>query len=127
MGEAVRTNRLAAAVDDMREATERVRLARFQRERVDRAIRELDVLVESIERLNLDEKARVPMAWQPKLAQLAAELPVECHDRLRAGISPLRLLDQVYDVQQELLWMKQGADVDALRRIDGELEHAAAS
>lgn len=120
-------SRLAAAVADMRQATESARLARIERERVDRAIRDLDVLVEAIERLNLDEKARVPMAWQPRLAKIAADLPVDCQERLRAGISPLRLLDQVYDVQQELLWLKQGADVESLRRVDGELEHAAAS
>jgi hypothetical protein len=111
---------------DMRQATEDARLARWKRERVDRAIQGMDALVEAIERLNLKEKARVPMAWQPKLARFAAELPVDCQGRLRAGISPTHLLDNVYDIQQELLWLKQGADVERLREVDVELEHVAA-
>lgn len=120
-------SRLAQAVADMRQATEDARLARWKRERVDRAIQELDVLVDAIEHLNLDEKARVPMAWQGRLARMAAELPIDCQDRLRAGISPGRLLDSVYDLQQELLWIKQGADVDHLREADSRLEQLAAS
>ena len=86
------------------------------------AIRALDRLVDSLEHLNLKDRARVPIAWQRTLAELASEIPVECGDRLRAGISPTRLLDQVYEIQQELFMLKQGGEAEELRRVDGELE-----
>jgi hypothetical protein len=117
-------SRLGATVAEMYESRERARMDRWQRERVDRAIRDLDRLVEAIEHLNLSDRARVPMAWQPRLARMAAQLPVESGDRLRAGISPLRLLDQVYDIQQELLWLKQGESAGGFRDVDSELEAA---
>lgn len=120
-------SRLGATVAEMYDASERARLGRWQRDRIDRAIRDLDRLVEAIEYLNLSERARVPMAWQPRLARMAAELPVDANGRLRAGISPLRLLDQVYDIQQELLWLKQGESADGFRDVDTELEGAALS
>lgn len=113
---------LAETLADMEEAQQRARLERWQRDRVDMAIRALDRLVDAIERLNLQDRARVPMAWQRSLAELASEIPVECGDRLRAGISPTRLLDQVYEIQQELFELKQGGEADELRRVDGELD-----
>lgn len=117
-------SRLAATLIDMGEAQERARAARWDAERVDRSIRAVDVLVEEIERLNLENRSRVPLNWQPRLARLASVLPVECGERLRAGISPLRLLDQVYDIQQELLWMKQGAEAEGFRSVDLQFEPA---
>lgn len=115
-------SRVDAALADMRDAVVQARLARWQRERVDRAIMALDMLVEDLERLNLEDRSRVPLAWQPRLARLASQMPVECGPGLKAGISPLRLLDHVYDIQQQLLWLKQGSAADELRKVDGELE-----
>ncbi|HEX4212718.1 MAG TPA: hypothetical protein VIA06_05245 [Candidatus Dormibacteraeota bacterium] len=117
-------SRLAATLIDMGEAEQRVRTARWDAERIDRSIRAVDVLVEDIERLNLEDRSRVPLNWQPRLARMAAVLPVECGDRLRAGISPLRLLDQVYEIQQELLWIKQGEEADGFRSVDVQFEQA---
>ncbi|MFZ0217209.1 MAG: hypothetical protein WAM30_14855 [Candidatus Dormiibacterota bacterium] len=101
---------VTAAVWEMRLLDEQGRLRSWQQRRYDRAIHTLDQLIEDIEQLNLADRSRVPLAWAPSLARLAAQLPVECADRLRAGISPQRLLDQVYDIQQEVFWLKQGMD-----------------
>ena len=122
MQEVEKVSRVDATLADMRSAAERLRLARWHRDRVDRAIWALDSLVGDLEQLNLEDRSRVPLAWQPRLARLAASMPVECGPGLKAGISPLRLLDHVYDIQQQLLWLKQGAAADELRRVDGELE-----
>jgi hypothetical protein len=121
-GRRIAMSTLAETLADMQEAQQRARYERWKRDRVDSAIHALDRLVDAIEHLNLKDRARVPMAWQRSLAELACEIPVECGDRLRAGISPTRLLDQVYEIQQELFLLKQGGEADELRRVDGELE-----
>jgi len=99
---------VSAAVLQMERLNDEARLRARRRLRFDRAIRALDLLIEDIEQLNLADRSRVPMDWQPRLARLASELPVECGARLRAGISPQRLLDTVYDIQQEVFWAKRG-------------------
>lgn len=105
---------VSAAVLQMEQLNDEARLRTRDRRRFDRAIRVLDVLIEDIEQLNLADRSRVPMAWQPRLARLAGELPVECGARLRAGISPQRLLDNVYDIQQEVFWAKRGVTAEEL-------------
>lgn len=116
---------VTAAIQDMDAMEEQGRIRQWRQGRLDQAIRILDGLIEDIEQLNLEERSRVPLAWQPRLAEIAAALPVECGDRLRAGISPQRLLDQVYDVQQEVFWLKQGKSPEEMRLVDLELEGLA--
>ncbi|MBO0703658.1 MAG: hypothetical protein J2P38_12040 [Candidatus Dormibacteraeota bacterium] len=99
---------VSAAVLQMERVTDEARVRSRQRRRFDRAIQALDLLIEDIEQLNLAGRSRVPMDWQLRLARLASELPVECGPRLRAGVSPQRLLDNVYDIQQEVFWAKRG-------------------
>jgi hypothetical protein len=99
---------VSAAVLQMERLNDEARLRAGRRLRFDRSIRALDQLIEDIEQLNLADRSRVPMDWQSKLARLASELPVECGGRLRAGISPQRLLDTVYDILQEVFWAKRG-------------------
>lgn len=108
------TGRVSAAVLQMEQLNDEGRLRAWRRQRYDRAIRTLDLLIEDVEQLNLAARSRVPMSWQPRLARLASELPVECADRLRAGISPQRLLDSVYDIQQEVFWAKRGVTPEEL-------------
>jgi hypothetical protein len=108
------TGGVSAAVLQMERVNDESRLRSWRRHRFDRAIRALDLLIEDVEQLNLANRSRVPMAWQPRLARLASELPVECGDRLRAGISPMRLLDSVYDIQQEVFWAKRGVTDEEL-------------
>lgn len=105
---------VTAAVLQMEQVDREARLRSWQRARYDRAIQALDLLIEDIEQLNLADRSRVPVAWQPRLARLASELPVECGVRLRAGISPARLLDSVYDIQQEVFWAKRGVTAEEL-------------
>jgi hypothetical protein len=112
---------LTETLVDMEEAQRRARLERWERDRLDIAIQALDRLVDALERLNLQERARVPLAWQRTLAELSTMMPVECGDRLRAGISPTHLLDHVYEIQQELFWLKQGVEPDE-QSMDGQLE-----
>ena len=116
---------VTAAIQDMDAMEEQGRIRQWRQGRLDQAIRILDGLIEDIEQLNLEERSRVPLAWQSRLAQIAAALPVECGERLRAGISPQRLLDQVYDVQQEVFWLKQGKSAEEMRTVDLELEGLA--
>ncbi len=105
---------VSAAVLQMERLDTESRLRVRRRLRFDRAIRELDLLIEDIEQLNLADRSRVPIDWQPRLARLASELPVECGARLRAGISPQRLLDTVYDIEQEVFWAKRGISAEEL-------------
>jgi hypothetical protein len=105
---------VSAAVLQMERLNDEARLRVGRRLRFDRSIRALDQLIEDIEQLNLADRSRVPMEWQSKLARLASELPVECGGRLRAGISPQRLLDTVYDILQEVFWAKRGVTDEEL-------------
>ena len=105
---------VSAAVLQIEQLNDAARLRSRRRRRYDRAIQLLDLLIEDLEQLNLAERSRVPMAWQPRLALIASELPVECGARLRAGISPQRLLDNVYDIQQEVFWAKRGVTDEEL-------------
>lgn len=112
MQEIAQVGGVTAAVLQMQQLNEQARLRTWERTRLDHAIRTLDALLEDVEQLNLAGRSRVPLAWQPSLARLASELPVECGDRLRAGVSPQRLLDAVYDIQQEVFWLKRGIGPD---------------
>jgi hypothetical protein len=72
----------------------------------------------------------VPLVWDSQLALLVANLPFEVgqelRGELRAGISPNRLMDALYVVQDRLLDLKVGPGRRRLNHEDEREELAPA-
>jgi hypothetical protein len=86
-------------------------LGRFERWRVTNPIRVIDGMLEELEQMNLRRARRVPITWEPRLALLAANLPPAVQAdpaELRAGVSPNRLIEALFDVQDQLFDLKVG-------------------
>jgi hypothetical protein len=94
-------------------------LRRLQRWRITSPIQMIDGMLEDVEQMNMRGARRVPLSWQPRLALLAANLPVGVyvdHAELRAGISPNRLMEALFCLQDQLLDLKVGPLRTALRQ-----------
>jgi hypothetical protein len=92
---------------------ERGRFARkrYERWRAANPIHVIDGILGEIEEMNLRRVRRVPAAWQLRLASLAASLPPPVQSdpaELRAGISPNRLMEALFGIQDQLLDLRVG-------------------
>ncbi|MDQ6920658.1 MAG: hypothetical protein M3170_03550 [Candidatus Dormibacteraeota bacterium] len=95
----------------IRSARRRFALGRVERWRVINPIRVIDEMLDELEHLNLRGARRVPIVWEPRLALLAAHLPTPVRvdpAELRAGISPNRLIEALFTLQDQLLDLKVG-------------------
>ncbi len=95
----------------IRSARRRFALGRVERWRVINPIRVIDEMLDELEQLNLRGARRVPIVWEPRLALLAANLPTPVRvdpAELRAGISPNRLIEALFTLQDQLLDLKVG-------------------
>ncbi len=93
-------------------------LGRYQRWRVTAPIQVIDEMLEDVEQLNLRNARRVPISWELRLAQLATSLPPGIYAdpaELRAGISPNRLMEALFCIQDQLLDLKMGGLRTALK------------
>jgi hypothetical protein len=109
---------LGDANRDIRWARRRHILKRLQRWRITSPIQMIDGMLEDVEQMNMQGARRVPISWEPRLELLAANLPAGVHaDRaeLRAGISPNRLMEALFCLQDQLLDLKIGPLRPALR------------
>jgi hypothetical protein len=109
---------LGDANRDIRWARRRHILKRLQRWRITSPILVIDGMLEDVEQMNMQGARRVPISWEPRLELLAANLPAGVHaDRaeLRAGISPNRLMEALFCLQDQLLDLKIGPLRPALR------------
>jgi hypothetical protein len=73
-----------------------------ERRRVERPIEEVDRLIQDCEELLLVGRKRVPLHLEGRLQQLTADL-APCAPELHAGVTIIRLMDQLFDLQAGLL------------------------
>jgi hypothetical protein len=107
----VKDTPLGDANRDVRFGRRRYVRARYEQWRVTNPIQVIDGMLEELELMNLRCARRVPLSWQPRLALLAASLPASIHvDRaeLRAGVSPNRLMEALFCIQDQLFDLKIG-------------------
>ncbi|MGO8685768.1 MAG: hypothetical protein ACLQT7_01095 [Candidatus Dormibacteria bacterium] len=85
-----------------------------ERRRLERPIEEVDLLIAECEELLLVGRKRVPLCMEDRLRRLA-EGAVPCAPELHAGVTIVRLMDQLFDLQAELLGRRidRGAYPDA--------------
>jgi hypothetical protein len=102
---------LRDASRDIRSARRRFARKQFERWRVISPLRLIDQMLEDLEQMNLRGARRVPLSWQPQLALLNANLPPGVYvdpAEVRAGISPTRLMEGLFGLQDQLLDLKIG-------------------
>jgi hypothetical protein len=102
------------------------RRAQEQRQRralvLERGIRALDVLIDDLEQLNMCQKRRVPPSWQARLALVTRQMPIGLYSDLKVGVSPMRLLNEVYELQEQLFQLKSGRELEVLRAADDQID-----
>jgi hypothetical protein len=109
---------LALATEQMAADWRAAHLRRRRVELLDRAIRALDGLIDDLERLNLGRKRRVPPSWQARLDLVARTLPAGFDPDLKVGVSPMRLLNEAYSLQERLFNLKCGRELGAVREAE---------
>jgi len=114
--------RIEHANRDLAEAEAVHARRRLLRARVALPIRLIDNLVGELEEMNLADRRRVPRAWDHKMARLVAMLPGEVREvpDLRGNISPTRLMDMLFAVQDSLLDLKVGPGRHDLPASEGD-------
>jgi hypothetical protein len=63
----------------------------------------IDALLSDLEELHLAGKRRVPLHYAGRLESLTAELPLDIRRPLRAGVTIVHLMDELFDIQDALL------------------------
>jgi hypothetical protein len=123
------TSPLSDANWSIRRARRRYVLGRFERWRITNPIRVIDEMLGEVEEMNLRHARRVPITWEPRLALLAANLPPSvCVDpaELRAGISPNRLMEALFTLQDQLFdlkigpfrrWLRQEEEIEEMEEL----------
>jgi hypothetical protein len=92
-----------------------------RRSRLETPIRVIDAMLDELEMMNLVRRRRVPLAWEPRLQLLLLSVPEHCRRELRSNISPNRLMDMLYEMQDELLTLKLPVRA-SLRELDAILD-----
>jgi hypothetical protein len=93
---------------EIRAAQRRHEIDTARRWRLGRPMRVIDALINDLEILNLKRVYRVPLSYEVRLLQLrellddAGVLPEEL-DGLRTRVRIVRLMDQLYAIQESLL------------------------
>lgn len=121
----MQTTPLREANRAIRSARRAFALGRLERWRVTDPIRVIDEMLEELEQMNLRNGRRVPIVWEPRLALLAANLPATVYidpGELRAGISPNRLIEALFALQDQLFDLKIGPLRHWLREEEEEAE-----
>ena len=86
------------------------RRRRHARARIDAPIRLLDEMLEELEQMNLAGAKRVPLAFESRIERLVNVLPREVAEMppMRTNISPVKLMDMVFELQDRLLEVRAG-------------------
>lgn len=82
---------------------------------MERPIEEIDRIIAECEELLLVGRKRVPLCMEERLRRLQSTLPF-CAPELRAGVTIVHLMDQLYDLQVGLL----GRRIDRAAYPDGD-------
>ena len=114
------------AAAEIRIAARRHRERSLAAWRIDAPIVEIDRMLDELETMNLSGRRRVPLGWEPRLQRFLASIPAGCRQELRGNISPNRLMDSLYEIQDRLLDLKIGPLRHALLSTDRDQEFAVA-
>ncbi len=79
------------------------RREQWARHRMRRPIRAIDGLIAECEELLLLGRKRVPLAMEPELQRLSAQCPEAAGTELRAGVTIVHLMDDLFSLQEDLL------------------------
>ncbi|TAN31754.1 hypothetical protein EPN29_11095 [bacterium] len=101
---------IAQAVAQIAETSKLRTLQKAPRQRLSRAITLVDSMLCSLEYLNLEGKAPAPGALASRIRSLRQAMPGECGIRIDPKCTPQRLMDELFNVQQQLLAMRAGPD-----------------
>ncbi|MDQ6900497.1 MAG: hypothetical protein M3072_13500 [Candidatus Dormibacteraeota bacterium] len=97
--------------------------------RVQEPISLIDIMLNDLENMNLLGVKRVPPGWEARLTRLRELLPFSCVSDLRARVAPARLMEALFEIQDQLFDLKIGPARRALlereERDDGWLAIAA--
>ena len=74
-----------------------------QRRRISNPVRLIDGLIADLEELHLADRKRVPSSFDERLRHLTAVLAPEVRQELRARVTIVHLMEQLYEIQGRLL------------------------
>ena len=94
---------LADVSQEIARIAERHRRSRRRTLGLRRLLATVDGLLEDLEELHLIGKSRVPLNWAARLDALTASLPVGMRRVLRTGVTIVRLMDELFAIQESLL------------------------
>jgi hypothetical protein len=112
------SGRIALAVREATAATQNQRALLAQRNRLTRLIYWTDRMIEELETQNQSSTRRVGKRSIEKLERLADALPFPCVIRSTQRTRPVKVLDELFDIQARLLELKVGDLAPELRRFD---------
>lgn len=128
------TGLLAQTNATIREAERRAMETRSHREEQRRPILMIDRLLQDLEELNLRGFKRVPLAFEPRLASLAALLRdapsttvAAASENLKVKIGIGRLMDALFTIEEALFTDRHGQSLDdeVTGDLAGDLIYAA--
>jgi hypothetical protein len=103
---------LIAACQEISTAIDRFAIEQMARRRVLVLLRRSDLMLESLETLNLLEVEHVPDGWRSQLALLVADLPFDYRPRIESRPTPTAAIDLLFDIQEGLLRSRSGRAMD---------------
>jgi hypothetical protein len=112
---------IAAAVDEMARARVHTLERRQPRERISRAISVIDVVLDSLERLNLDGRSRLPEGVDAQIGVVLTLIPAEIRPAPGPREPIKALMADLYRAQESLLATRSGPEWDELRESEQEL------
>ena len=94
---------LADVSQEIARTAEEQRRSRRRTIQLRRLLATVDRLLEELEELHLIGKSRVPLNWAARLEALTAALPAGMRRTLRTGVTIVRLMDELFAIQESLL------------------------
>src|SRR5919198_4510298 len=116
------SGRIALAVREATAATENQRALLAQRNRLTRLIYWTDRMIEELEAQNQASTRRVGRQSIERLGRLAGAMPFPCEIRSTQRSRPVKVLDELFEIQARLLELKVGDLAPELRRFDEALD-----
>ena len=116
------SGRIALAVREATAATENRRALLAQRNRLSRLIYWTDRMIEELEAQNQAATRRVGSRSIEMLERLAGAMPFPWEIRSTQRTRPVKVLDELFEIQARLLELKVGDPAPELRRFDETID-----
>jgi len=98
---------IAEAIDEVCQEMERYHARLEERQHLTRCVSATDELIQDLQGLALAGRS-VPGAWRGRLDRFLGDLPAGVAVGLRVETEPVRLLDQVIEIEERLFRLKLG-------------------